>query len=563
MAKKQNTAHTPRNNKPLVQDEESPFVSWIPVILAFVVFAIGLTNQMTGVDDHAATVENPAVNDFSLWSAFTNFNLGMYAPVTWMAYALAYVLGKDNAVWYHLLSLVIHVLNTRLVILLLTKLELRRSVWLPVAILFAIHPIQVESVSWIAGFSTPLYCFFSLLSFNYYLKYTSGNNHPYQAYLIALGMFVLGCLAKSAAVTVPITLIVLDLWRKPRALSTTRQWLGYIPFFLIALGFGLMTIHTREVSGTVVGATSNGFSALERILLVCYAPLFYISKMLVPLKLSIYYSFDKINGQLPYTYYIAPLIMAGLALGAWYYRKTAPYVGIGLLFFLSNVIVTLPFATLGSFELCADHYNYLACIGIFYILVEGIQAIQNRYPSLASSARSLAWVWGIAICILCFRQIRIWKDTITVISNAIENGYTHKGMMYMGRGVEFGDNGRMPEAMKDFTRALELNPELKDAYKFRGSLYAQAGQIDLAVKDLEKYLTYDSTDVVTWNNMAMIFMRQNQLEKSLKAFTRTIELKPDAVISYENRSRIYQMMGNVEKANADMQKAKELSSKPK
>jgi tetratricopeptide (TPR) repeat protein len=187
---------------------------------------------------------------------------------------------------------------------------------------------------------------------------------------------------------------------------------------------------------------------------------------------------------------------------------------------------------------------------------------------LAQQAR-FSWLttvgalWITACVVLGMMQVRIWKDMLTVVTNAIDNGYYQRGMMHFARGIENGDLKHPQEAIKDFTKAIEIKPDLKDAYKFRGSLYAQANQIDLAVKDLETYLAYDSTDVVTWNNMAMIYMRQNQLGKSLNAFTRTIELKPDAAISYQNRARIYQMMGNVEKANEDMQKAKELATAPK
>jgi protein O-mannosyl-transferase len=560
MAKKQQkkvvSASKPAESVPT---DWSRWAVWLPVLAAFLVFATGLGNAMTGVDDHASTVENPAVRDFSLGTLFSNFNLGMYAPLTWMGYAIAYGIGKDNALWYHFLSLVVHLANTYLVYQVLTKLHVRAALVLPIALLFAIHPIQVESVAWIAGFSTPLYSLFSLLAFSYYLDYAADAEKRYRAYGLALGMFVLACLAKSAAVTVPLTLVVLDWWRRPTNLTRARQWLGYAPFFLIALGFGLLTIHTREVSGTAIGAISNGYSAFERVLLVCYAPIFYIGKMLLPLKLNIYYSFDKINGHLPWQYFAAPAVVAALAFAAWHWREKAPYLRIGLLFFLSNIVVALPFATLGTFELCADHYNYLACIGIFFALAEGLSALQRRFPSAAVGLRAVGMIWVVAMVFLCFKQIRIWRDTMTVISNAINNGFYHKGMMHMGRGVEYGDLGKPQEAIQDFTRALELDPNIRDAYKMRGSLYAQSGQIDKAIADLEKYVTLDSLDAVTWNNLAMIHMQYGRLPQALDAFTRTIAIKPDAAISYQNRSKIYEMMGDTARMRADLAKAREVA----
>lgn len=562
MAKKQNTATPPKNTGTSAAGEESQLVLWLPVIIAVIVFGIGLTNLMTGIDDHAATTENPAVKDFSLQGLFTNFNLGMYAPLTWLGYAIGYAFGGpkgENPVVYHLLSLLVHAYSTWLVVRLLMRMNGQRTVAVAVGILFAAHPIQVESVAWIAGFSTPLYAMFSLLACHAWLDYAheeKGANY----YLWALGAFLLACLSKSAAVTLPLMLLVLDLWKRPR-LSQKQLIIGYIPLFLISIFFGLLTIYSRMEAQLVVGQSDIHYTLVERLMLVTYTPVFYWIKMLLPLKLNIYYSFDKVNGGLPVYYYIAPVILAVTGWLAWRYRHTAPYIYIGILFFFANILVTLPFAPMGQFELRADHYNYLACIGIFYLLVQGALhlAQQARFSWLTTAGA----LWITACIVLGMMQVRIWKDMITVVSNAIDNGYYQRGMMHFARGVENGDLKRPQEAIKDFTKALELKPDLKDAYKFRGSLYAQANQIDLAVKDLETYLSYDSTDVVTWNNMAMIYMRQNQLGKSLNAFTRTIELKPDAAISYQNRARIYQMMGNVEKANQDIQKAKELASTPK
>jgi tetratricopeptide (TPR) repeat protein len=559
MAKKQNKP-TPAKAKSIAGDssvsgDSSGIMKWAPVILAVLVFLVGLTNQMTGVDDHAATVENPAIKNFSLEALFSNFNLGMYAPVTWMGYAIAHGLGGEQPMIYHFLSLLAHAVSTWLAVRLILRLTGDQFVAMAVGILFAVHPIQVESVAWIAGFSTPLFSMFSLMACHAYLDYVH-EGKGYSAYLWAIGAFLLACLSKSAAVTLPLTLMVLDQWKKPQ-LDKKRLLLGYVPFFLISLGFGLLTIYSRETSNMAVGATNNGFTALERFFLVCYTPVFYWFKLLVPIKLNIYYSFDKAGGALPFYYFLMPLVIAAASYLGWRFRKTAPYIYIGLAFFFANIIVTLPFAAMSTFELRADHYNYIACIGIFYILVNGWLALTAN--GKLAWLKTAGYAWLVACIVLCLMQVRVWKDTVTVISNSINNGYYQKGMMYFARGVEYGDLGKPQDAIKDFTSALAIDPEMRDAYKFRGSLYAQAGQIDLAVADLERYLKYDPSDVVTWNNMAMIYMRQNRLPQALVAFNKTIELKPDAAISYQNRAKIYEMMGDQTRAAADLQKAKEVA----
>jgi tetratricopeptide (TPR) repeat protein len=531
---------------------------WVPVVAAALMYLITLSYPLLGLDDHQATVENKAVTEFS---PFTNFNLGMYAPLTWAAYAIPYNLMPKDTFWgYHLLGFIVHLLNTWLVARLLLRLGVRESMRFPIALLFAIHPIQAESVAWVAGFSTPFYVLFCLLGLLYYLKYQAvADQTKWQWYALALIMMLLGNLAKSAAVVLPLLMVIIDWWL-PSRLDLKKRIAGYAPFFLMALGFGLLTIYSRNVSGTAVGTDANGFSAIERLLLVSYAPVFYLTKILLPFKLNIYYSFERVNGVLPWVYWVAPLVIAALSYTAWHYRKTIPGIYIGLAFFMANIFFTLPFVTLGTFELCADHYNYLACVGVFFAIGSVLAYWSDQYPNKAALIRNVFIGWTVMVAVLGVKQVGMWKDTITVVTNAIDNGYYHKGMMYFGRGVEYGDLSKPQLAMQDFTKALELDPNMRDAYKFRGSLYAQAGQIDLAVKDIQKYLTYDSTDVVSWNNMAQIYMRQNKLQQSLEAFNKTIELKPGAIVSYQNRAKIHEMMGNQAAAAADLQRAKELSA---
>jgi protein O-mannosyl-transferase len=534
---------------------------WLPVAAAFVLTSITLGYPLLGLDDHASTTENPIVKDFFNPEHWKKFNLGMYAPVTWWAYSIAYGLsgGKDAGMWYHLLSVLVHTLNTALVIMVLMRLEVGAAVRWVVALLFAVHPIQAESVAWVAGFSTPFYVFFCLASMYAYLRYAHEEDAR-KWYWAALGLFLLAGLAKSAAVALPPTLMILDWWRSPARLSLQQRLLGYVPFFALAVGFGLLTIYARNTSGTTVGAASD-FSALDRFLMVCYTPVFYLSKHVWPMSLNVYYSFNKVNGAFPWYYYAAPVVIATLAVWAWYQRRVARYVWIGLLFYLANVFVTLPFATLGEFELCADHYNYLACVGVFWILVRGWQDMQARWPGSAGIIKAVGYMWLGAMVFLGFWQVRYWKDTITIISHAIDNGYYHNGMMYFGRGIEYGDLNKPQLAIQDFTKALELDSTRRDAYKFRGSLYAQTGRIDLGIKDLEKYVTLAPDDVVTWNNLYEIYNRLNRNDAALNAINKTIALKPDVAGSYQKRAILLQKMNQPEAAQADMEKAKELAQK--
>jgi protein O-mannosyl-transferase len=567
MAKKQQNQAAAKPIKKNASNEAPKTASmlWLaPVLLAFVVFLTGVGNAMTGIDDHTATTDNPVVNNFNLVALFSNFNLGMYAPMTWLFYAFGYKIGAKSPVPYHFFSLLVHCYCVYLVFRFVARLSKDERVALGVALVFAIHPLQVESVSWIAGFSTPLYSMFYLLALLRYMDYRDSTNGERQLtrYALALLFFLLACLSKSAAVTLPLSLIAVDLWRDRERLreQMTRLAVGYAPFFLIALGFGMLTVYSRQHSGMYISADGNHFDTLDRVQILGYTPVFYWSKFLLPLKLNIYYSFNKVDGAFPLYYWAALGIFLALAYAAWHYRKTASWLWWGLLFFFANISVMLPFRSLGTFELIADHYNYLAIIGLAFVAVSFWYALRQRFQAYDTAIKYGGYAWLTLMGVLCLLQIRIWKDTETVITNAIDNGFYQKGMMYFGRGIEYGDQGKSQLAIQDFSRAIELDSVMLGAYKFRGSLYAQGGQLALAQKDLEKYLTFDSKDVVVWFNLAMLYMRTQQNEKSLNAFNQCLAIKPNVSSTYERRAELFRQMGDTERMNADLQQAAALKS---
>ncbi|MBK9336629.1 MAG: tetratricopeptide repeat protein [Lewinellaceae bacterium] len=526
---------------------------YLPVLAAVLLFLTGLNNELTGLDDHTATTENPAVADFSVNTLFSQFNLGMYAPLTWLFYALAHALGGENPQWYHLLSLAVHALNTWLVFRLLERLHQPVLVAALVAFVFAVHPMQVESVSWVAAFSTPLHILFYLLTLLQYLRYTdapdttSGRRH----YFAALGLLVLACLAKTTAVSLPLTLLVLDWWRNPQR-SIARHWQGYAPFFAIALIFGLLTINSRQVSGEGIQVFET-YDLLDRFLMANYALFSYAGNFVAPVRLSSFYAFDQVDGAWPIVYFIAPALVIGVLALAWLKRATWPFVAQGLGFYLSAIVLALPVLTVGTFELFADHYNYLGIIGLAFLAVRGIFFLKEKMPALSGLFSVVGGIWLVALFVVSFNQIKTWKNTLTVMSNAIEQGNTFRGKAYFWRAVEYGDLGQPDRAIEDFSRAIEVNSEIWDAYKFRGSLYAQRRDFARAVPDLQRYLENDPEDAVSWFNMGMILLEQGRPADAVPAFTSSLRVRPNAAVALENRARAYQMLGDTARAEADMQ----------
>ncbi len=531
-----------------ISDSGEKWLPWALAALAFIVFSTGLSNQLLGVDDHTATVDNPAVRDFQI---FNGFNLGMYAPVTWIGYQIAYILGKDSPNWYHLLSALVHAFNVVLVFRLFRRLDSSFTVSALLALFFAIHPLQVESVSWIAGFSTPLFSMFYLLACSWYLQYAEKGESRFYNY--ALLGFVLACLSKSAAVTLPLTLVLMDWWLK-RPLNDRQRLLRYAPFFLIALVFGLLTVYSRNASGMNM-SDGTQLNVLERILVLCYTPVFYWAKILIPTKLNIYYSFDSIKTDFIWAYYAATAVLALVLWGAWKLRSKARFVLFGVLFFLAQISVMLPFRAMGTFELCADHYNYLASIGIFFILISGFQALAKTRPSLFGALTWIAGIWTIALLVLTILQIRVWKDTITVVNQAIDNGFHQNGRLYEARGTAYATEKRdVTNALKDYSQAIRINPTLWDSYKFRGNLFGLQKMYDRSIEDLSVYIDHYPQGVRELYNRALSYANLGRNQEAIADLNRAIEIDPVFARAYRARGNCYLNIGETEKGNADLAK---------
>lgn len=524
------------------------WLPWVLAGLALLLYATGVSNGMVAMDDHSATVNNPAVKDFAL---FGQFNLGMYAPVTWAAYGLAYSIGKDNAFWYHLLSALVHAANVLLVFRLFRYLSPNWHFAGIVALFFAIHPIQVEAVSWIAGFSTPLFSLFYLAALLCYLQYRSESGQTTGRLGLALGLFVLACLSKSAAVTLPLTMLVLDLWLS-RTLSA-KMLTEKIPFFAVSLFFGVLTLYSRAAAGHTGADALVQYTFFDRFLMVCHTIPFYWLKILAPTGLSIWYPFEKMDGNWPVSYFAAPLVLAGVCWAAWRWRNQAKVVGLGLLFYLSNILLSLPYATFGTFELRSDRYNYLACLGVFALLAALPSALAAKKGSWANAAWGLLFLLSLFYGYQTVHRIRDWKDTLTLINKAIAEQGDNFGKAYLWRGMEYGDAGKRQPAIEDFTRAIDKNPGLIDAYKYRGGLLGMTGQHEKALADLNIYLDQNPNDPEYLFNRGVALRKLGKYPEAIADFSKTLQLQPTFAPAYRARGNAYSEMGETAKAQADLE----------
>lgn len=517
---------------------------WLPelvlVAAAIAVYAASISNGFVFFDDDKAILYNSALKNPSIAKFFSGQNLGMYAPFTWLAYWIGSLLSGQEAWGYHLLGLLLHAFNAVLVFTFLKRLSGRSAAAFFAAALFAVHPVQVEAVSWAAALSTVLFSTFYLLSLLAYLQW---RRSPAPLHLVlSVAAFLAACLSKSAAVTLPLVLVAIDFYIDKKQLG--KFWLSKIPYFAGALLFGIYTFVTREQEGHDIEASSAAFSAIDRFFMVCQTLLFYPVKLLAPLGFSISYPFVKMNGAWDWTYYAAPVALAGLAFLIWKKWRDQPDALLGVALYFLPLTVMLPFRTVGSFELRSDRYVYLSCIGLFFIA--GIYWEKLDAKARTTVLAALVAVFGF----LAFGQTGVWKDGVALFRNCTEKT-PESSLCQCNLGYNQLISLDFQGAVRHYSEALKYDPSTVEAYNGRGQAYFQLRQIPQALDDFDKAIQAGISTPKLFLNRGKCLVMLNRPQEAIPDLTRSLELEPKSPEAYYFRAVSNEKTGNTAQALGD------------
>jgi len=569
--------------------EKTPLAEITLAAAALVVWAACISNGFVFFDDDKAIFYNSALKNPSLGKFFSGQNLGMYAPISWIAYWVGQLISGQEAWGYHLLGVLLHALNTVLAFRLLRGLTGRSAAAFFAALLFAVHPVQAEAVCWAAALSTVLFSTFYLASALAWLSWRRGGSVAWLA--LSLLFFTLACLSKSAAVTLPLVLLAMEWYVRrnivpaaevsrngiPAAAPVGRNDIVtnstpsrntipaymYLPYFALSLWFGLNTFATRTAEGHDIEQTSAAFSALDRFWMVSQTLLFYPFKLLLPFGFSISYPFVKNGGgSWPIEYYVAPVALAALGFFVWKKWRDRPELLLGLALYLLPLTVMLPFRTVGSFELRSDRYVYLSCLGLFF--VAGI-FWEKMQPTLRTA--TLAGV-GAALGILAFLQTSVWRDGVAMFQNCVEktpesalcqcnlaynklisldfqaaadhySAALNSDATYIeahnGRGQAYLNLRQIPQAYEDFDRAIKGGLSSPKLYLNRGKCHVMLSRPAEAMPDLQKSIELEPKEPEVWYLKGVANEKLNQLDAAIADYARAIELRPNYVEALTNR----------------------------
>ncbi len=506
------------------------------VALAAAVFYPVLQHPFVSYDDANYVPDNPRVRegltaDGIAW-AFTTRHAGYWHPVTWLSHMLDCQVFGLNAGGHHAVSLLLHAANALLLFALLSRMT--GAIWRSafVAALFAIHPLHVESVAWIAERKDVLSTFFWLLTVWAYVDFAE-RRLP-RTYVLALGVYALGLMAKPMIITLPVILLLLDYWPLERMGPTSRVQspksttptplliLEKVPFFLLAGASALVTLLTTNVGGGV--ATAEMFPLGARIANAAAAYSAYLWKMLWPTGLAVFYPFD---AHLP----LARVALAGLVLLVITVLVVAlcrrhRYLLTGWLWYLVMLLPVIGLVQAGS-QAMADRYTYLSLVGVFIMLAWG--ATDLARPLGRAAAPGLAVLAGAALlaCAVVARaQVGVWQDSVTLFehANRVTRGnfvaLTNLGYLQSGKGDH-------EAAVRYYQESLEIHPTFAVTHNNLGSALMQMDRLDEAVGAFRRALELDSSYAEAHNNLGIALARQEKCGEAIREFEESLRLRPD------------------------------------
>lgn len=453
------------------------------------VFRAGFIN----FDDPDNVLDNVAIRSFSvahLEHIVTTPLQFMYTPLVTLSYAVDYQIGGLQPWIYHTTNLLLHLANVVLVYHLCRALTRRAFVVHLATVAFAVHPVAADTVTWVSTRSTLLATLFSLATLLAYLRYrraerparrgppaAAGRFRPvagWPALAAALVFFVLAVLAKSTAVAVAPSLLLLDVCRGRR--PGWRMLLEKLPFFAVAVAAGLAAIHFR-----VDQIAPYPYTVVDRVFVVCCALATYLVRVVVPYPLPFAYAYPPLrDGFLPWYAYLAPLLLAAVVVVLLRLRVPRRLLVFGLGFFVLNIVLSQ--VVLLEDNYTANRYAYLPYVGLFLIAGHLLDKLRER-----CARRDLDGVLAAALAaltLLCavvsFRRVALWRDPVDVLDDAIahEPGIP---FLYNSRGMTEYDRGNYPAALADFTHAVTLDPRFTLGYYYQGVVRDATGDHRAAI----------------------------------------------------------------------------------
>jgi tetratricopeptide (TPR) repeat protein len=542
-------------------------VSLVAVLVFAVCVAVLVTHwpalsaQASSFDDNRYFVENYLVRNPS-WESTWRFLTevfepstvgGYYQPLTMISLMLDYALGgqTDSLLPFHITSLVLHIANTALIIVLLYQLFGRAWVAAGVGLLFGVHPLTVEPIPWVGERKTLLAAFFTLWSLVLYVR--SVHKGSSKAYRGSIVMYALALMSKPTSTPLPVLMLLMDYW--PLRRLKWRSLLEKLPFFVIGGISAVITYISQSRTASVIMPESYGFTRVP--LVICHNIIFYLYKMIWPANLSSHYAFPKPLGL------STPMILVGvigtcilIPLLAVSLRWTRAALTGWLIFF----VMVFPTMQMLQFSdvIASDKFAYLPSIGILMILaaflgwVCGVGDVRQHKPRCVVAAIIVLMLAGAES--FATRQYLVdWKDTASLFAHMVR--VTPRAVSpWNNLGAALGEKNDAEGAIKCFKEVMKIDPNNCDAYINMGVMLAGQGRYDEAVSYYEQAIRLCPKSASAYRNLGVLLTDHGRVDEAIAVFHKGLEHKPEfASVLHTGLGTIFLQQGKIDEAIYELQ----------
>jgi tetratricopeptide (TPR) repeat protein len=491
-------------------------------------------HQFINFDDPLYVTNNPHVKGGItgkniLW-AFTTTTASNWHPLTWLSHMADVEIFGLNPRGHHLTSVFIHTASTLLLFLLLTQITAAPWQSLFVAALFALHPLHVESVAWVAERKDVLSGFFWFLTLLFYAGYVK--HRTVKSYFLTLFSFVLGLLTKPMLVTLPVTMLLLDYWPFHRFLRDQAEPRGVasfsflslvkekIPFFLLSALASLITLYAQDKGGAMKSLEAIPFALRVENAMIAHAK--YLGKTIWSSDLAIVYPFPP---SLPLWQVLgSSLLLLLISMVVVRYRRRFPYLLVGWFWFLVTLVPVIGLIQVGG-QSMADRYTYIPLTGLFMICSWGISDLLRSWRYRGAVLAILA---GLVICastVVTWQQLSYWKENISLYQHTLQVT-TDNYLILNNYGIALADQGRFDEAILQYQEALRIWPKSATAHVNLGAALSNQGKFTEAISHYHEALRLIPDYALAHANLGRALASVGQVAEAMLHYERALQIDP-------------------------------------
>ena len=516
-------------------------------------YAPSKNHQFINFDDNTYVTGNNWVKRGLTWEsvgwAMTSMEEANWHPLTWLSHLLDVQLFGLNPAGHHLTNLLLHMVNVLLLFGVLQRMT--GAVWLSalVAALFALHPLNVESVAWVSQRKTVLSTMFWLLTLFAYVGYVKKPN--WGRYLGMMGIFLMGLMAKSMLVTLPCVLLLLDYWPLGRLGKDSKEFwerlprlaAEKLPLFIPVAAVSVVTIEAQSQAGAI--STWEWLPAGVRVANAVTAYGVYLKKMLWPMDLAVFYPHPGSSlGVGPVI--LAALVLVGISLVVWWQGRRARYLMVGWLWYLGTLFPVSGLIQVGAHSM-ADRYAYVPFIGLFIITIWGARDMMRRLSLKKEWLAVAALCMLISLAVLSRVQLSYWRNTTALFEHALvvnpNNHLAHNllGLESMGK-MEFA------QAQQRFMQAIKIGPKYAPAYNNLGLVLLEQERFDEAAERFSQAFKVDPNSVDALNNLGIVWLKKGNFPKATVQFSQAMKVDPNYAPAYGNMGLVLAAQERYEEA---------------